>query len=187
MRRECREPFPRHRLQRKPLVSDPSMSGSLIRGGGGNVPDIHAACPTRNFTDFARGPCKANTLLWRHNERDGVPNHRCLDCLLDLCSGAVQRNHLSSASLTFVMGIYRGPVDSPHKGPVTRKLFPFDDVIMKRRFYVILLSCFQYFTQSLLHPSGGDYQHAVIQPWPLHPGLSTWRWDINLLWPGPFY
>ena len=24
-----------------------------------------------------------------------------------------------------------GPVNSPHKGPVTRKMFPFDDVIMK--------------------------------------------------------
>ena len=30
-------------------------------------------------------------------------------------------------------GIHRGPVDSPHKWPVTRKMFPFDDVIMARR------------------------------------------------------
>ena len=30
----------------------------------------------------------------------------------------------------FVRGIHRWPVNSPHKGPVTRKLFPFDDVIM---------------------------------------------------------
>ena len=27
-------------------------------------------------------------------------------------------------------GIHRWPVNSPHKGPVTRKMFPFDDVIM---------------------------------------------------------
>ena len=27
-------------------------------------------------------------------------------------------------------GIHRGPVNSPHKWPVTRKMFPFDDVIM---------------------------------------------------------
>ena len=45
-------------------------------------------------------------------------------------SGADQRNHESSASLAFVRGIHRGPVNSPHKGPVTRKMFPFDDVIM---------------------------------------------------------
>ena len=45
-------------------------------------------------------------------------------------SDAVQRNHQSSASLAFVWGIHRGSVNSPHKGPVTRKMFPFDDVIM---------------------------------------------------------
>ena len=45
-------------------------------------------------------------------------------------SGADQRKHQSSASLAFVWGIHRGPVNSPHKWPVTRKLFPFDDVIM---------------------------------------------------------
>ena len=47
-------------------------------------------------------------------------------------SGADQRKHQSSASLAFVRGIHRGPVNSPHKWPVTRKMFPFDDVIMKR-------------------------------------------------------
>ena len=45
-------------------------------------------------------------------------------------SGANQRKHHSSASLAFVRGIHRWSVDSPHKGPVTRKMFPFDDVIM---------------------------------------------------------
>ena len=69
MRQECRECFPRHRLQRKPLVSDPGMhhgmcvthvawcmSGSLTRGGGENVPGIPGACATRNFTYLLRGP-----------------------------------------------------------------------------------------------------------------------------------
>ena len=45
-------------------------------------------------------------------------------------SGADQRKHQSTASLAFVWGIHRWPVNSPHKGPVTRKMFPFDDVIM---------------------------------------------------------
>ena len=45
-------------------------------------------------------------------------------------SGTDKRKHQSSASLAFVRGIHRGPVNSPHKGPVTRKMFPFDDVIM---------------------------------------------------------
>ena len=47
-----------------------------------------------------------------------------------VCSGADQRKHQSSALLVFVRGIHRWPVNSPHKGPVTRKMFPFDDVIM---------------------------------------------------------
>ena len=48
-------------------------------------------------------------------------------------SGADQRKHQSSASLAFVRGIYWWPGNSPHKGPVTRKMFPLDDVIMFRR------------------------------------------------------
>ena len=43
---------------------------------------------------------------------------------------ADQRKQQSSASLAFVRAIHRGPVNSPHKWPVTRKMFPFDDVIM---------------------------------------------------------
>ena len=46
-------------------------------------------------------------------------------------SGADQRKHQSSASLAFVRGTHRWPVNSPHKGPITRKMFPFDDVIME--------------------------------------------------------
>ena len=45
-------------------------------------------------------------------------------------SGADQRKHQNSTSLAFVWGIHRWPMNSPHKGPVTRKMFPFDDVIM---------------------------------------------------------
>ena len=51
---------------------------------------------------------------------------------LDVCSGSDQRKHQSSASLTFMRGIHRWPVISPQKGPVTRKMFPFDDVIIIR-------------------------------------------------------
>ena len=45
-------------------------------------------------------------------------------------SDADQRKHQSSASLAFVRGIHRGPVNSPNKWPITRKMFAFDDVIM---------------------------------------------------------
>ena len=46
-------------------------------------------------------------------------------------SDADQRKHESSASLAFVRGIHRGPVNSPHQWPATRKMVPFYDVIMK--------------------------------------------------------
>ena len=45
-------------------------------------------------------------------------------------SNADERKHQSSASLAFLRGIHRWSVNSPHKWPVTRKMFPFDDVIM---------------------------------------------------------
>ena len=50
-------------------------------------------------------------------------------------SGADQRKHQSSASLAFVRRIHRWPVNSPHKGPVTQKMIPFDDVIMYSRVF----------------------------------------------------
>ena len=46
-------------------------------------------------------------------------------------SGADQGKHQRSASLAFVRGVHRGPVNSPHTWPVTRKKVPFDDVIME--------------------------------------------------------
>ena len=55
-------------------------------------------------------------------------------------SDADQSKHQSCASLAFVWGIHRGPVNSPHKGPVTRKMFPFDDVIMILKFWHYIMS-----------------------------------------------
>ena len=71
------------------------------------------------------------TLQWSHNGSDGVSNHRPRDCLLNpLFKGADERKHLCFASLAFVRGIRRRPGNSPHKGPVTREMIPFYDVIM---------------------------------------------------------
>ena len=69
-------------------------------------------------------------LQWCHNGRDGVTNYRRLNCYSTVCSGANQRKHQSPASLAFVRGIHRWLMNSPHKMTVTRKMFPFDDVIM---------------------------------------------------------
>ena len=65
-------------------------------------------------------------------------------------SAADQRKHQSSASLAFVRGIHRWPVNSPHKWPITRKMFPFDDVVMMRNRSILwmLMPWFFCFTKS---------------------------------------
>ena len=67
------------------------------------------------------------SLQWRNNGHDGVSNHQPHDCLL---KRLFKRKCQSSASLAFVRGIHEWPVNSTHKRPVTRKMFPFDDIIM---------------------------------------------------------
>ena len=69
---------------------------------------------------------------WRHNECDGVSNHQPHDCLLNLLfkCRSKKTSKLRVTGLCVRNGIHRWPMNSPHKGPVTRKMFPFDDVIM---------------------------------------------------------
>ena len=59
-----------------------------------------------------------------------------------VCSGEDQRNHQSLASLAFVRGIHRWPVNFPHKGLVTRKMFAFDDIIITRCISSGLETCY---------------------------------------------
>ena len=105
-------------------------------------------------------------IKWRHNGRDSVSNHQPCECLLGRLIGADQRKHQSPASLAFVWGIHRRPVNSPHKGPVTRKMFPFDDVVM--------------YLGILLANSGQVMANGIIK---------LWHWFSNLLGteplPGP--
>ena len=62
---------------------------------------------------------------------------------LTISSGADQRKHQSFASLAFVRGIHRWPVNSHHKGLVTQKMFPFDDVIMEATLDQLMTWCRQ--------------------------------------------
>ena len=180
MRRECREPFPRHRLQREPLVNDLDMhhgtcvthmpwcmSGSLTRGGGETFPaflahaqpailciwqEAHGIMITplshRNNVATSFGnydimiksamvhtllphvtymAWQLHTLQRRQSRRDCISKHRRLDCLLNRL---FRRRSKKTSKLAILKGIPRRPVNSPHKEPVTRKMFPLDDVIM---------------------------------------------------------
>ena len=70
------------------------------------------------------------SLHWRHNERYGISNHHRLGCLLSHLFGRRSKKTPKVRVIGFVWGIYRWPVNSLHKGPVTRKMFPCDDVAM---------------------------------------------------------
>ena len=70
-------------------------------------------------------------------------------------SGADQRKHQSSASLAFVRGIHRWAMNYPHKGPVTRKIFQFDDVIMSK------IQRFKYIYSSKLHDFNMDWYTGI--------------------------
>ena len=75
-------------------------------------------------------PFFQSLLQWRHNERDGVSNHQAHDCLLNRLFKAQIKETSNSVSLVLVRGIHWWPVNSLHKGSITRKMFLFDDVIM---------------------------------------------------------
>ena len=91
-------------------------------------------CPCATYIcshhDVADG--LVHTLQWCHNGHDGISNHQPHDCLLNLLFRHRSKEHQSSVSLAFVRGIHQWPVNSPHKGPVTRNMFSLDDIIMIR-------------------------------------------------------
>ena len=80
-------------------------------------------------------------ILFHHHDRDFHYNDVIMSAIASQITSLTivfstvyldsdQRKYQSSASLAFVRGIHRKPVNSPHKWPVTRKMFSFDDVIM---------------------------------------------------------
>ena len=77
--------------------------------------------------------CRQSIALhWRHNDYDGVSNHQPHGCLLNRL---ITRRSKKTSKLRVIglgVGNSPGPVNSQHKGPVTRKMFPFHDVIMEK-------------------------------------------------------
>ena len=74
--------------------------------------------------------CKKLSLHWRHNDHNGVSNHQPYGCLLNRLFRRRSKKTSKLCVTGLCVGNSPGPVNSPHKGPVTRKMFPFDDVIM---------------------------------------------------------
>ena len=70
------------------------------------------------------------TSQWRHNDHDSVSNHQPHGCLLNRLFRRRSKKTSKFRVTGLCVGNSPGPVNSPHKGPVTRKMFPFYDVIM---------------------------------------------------------
>ena len=113
-------------------------------------------------------------------------------------SDADQRKHQSSTSLAFERVIHRGPANSPHKWPVTQKMFPFDDVIMVGRFitrikiwYVQSSACIscntisqgmmKYVKLSMQGRRFMIYQHASFNVWNVRKRRFSYIWINSIL------
>ena len=72
------------------------------------------------------------TSHWRHNDHDGVSNHQPYSCLLNHLFRGRSKKTSKLRVTGLCAGNSPGPVNSSHNWPVTRKTFPFDDVIMKQ-------------------------------------------------------
>ena len=111
---------------RQPWWWYPRSQNKNLKIGGHSTSTPAAYLPGQ----WVVGRQHATSLLWRHNDHGGVSNHQPHGCLLT----RLFRRRSKKLSKLRVTGICAGnspgPVNSPHKGPVTRKMVPFDDVIM---------------------------------------------------------
>ena len=100
-------------------------------------------------------------------------------------SGVNQRKHQSSASQAFVREIHRGPVNFPHKWPVTRKMFPFDDVIMNHSF---ITKGWTHWNRSRwinrhfqFRNPWMRYELILFHPHPANPTGFNSLWPVNII------
>ena len=116
------------------------------------------------------------SLHWRHNDHDGVWNHQPHGCLLN----RLFRRRLKKASKLRVTGLCVGnspePVNSPHKGPVTRKMFPFDDVIMLNSVIQLPLPILRTISHNYQFNSSaeGSLSNIYLKQHTVHPILRKW-------------
>ena len=104
-------------------------------------------------------------LHWRHNDHDDFSNHQPHCCLLNL----LFRHRSKKTSKLRVTGLCVGnspwPVNSPHKWPVTRRMFPFDDVIM--RFGINNMNAYGYESLWVTDNTNSCW--------------ACWCWNLNIL------
>ena len=116
------------------------------------------------------------TLRRRHNEHDGVSNHQPPGCLLNRLFRRRSKKTSKLRVTCLCPGNSPGPVNSPHKGPVTRKMFPFDDVIMTWTSWELEGMFLQqlvraYIKENIYYPVTGGFPHMDLHCY--NPRLLT--------------
>ena len=130
-------------------------------------------------------------LRWRHNGHVGVSNHQLHDCLHN-CSFR-RRSKKTSKFRVNGLCIHRWPVNSPHKWPVTWKMFPFDDFIMLQWLYMRVIKSQprqmfgQHFAQSNdkqekceIHCTGPLWGRSTGDHWIRIPKNSRCSYDYDV-------
>ena len=137
--------------------------------------------PRKNCISSA---AKHKLLYWHTNHYNDVMMSAMVSQITSLMivnsmvySGAGQRKHQSSESLAFVRGIHRCPVNSPHKRPVTRKKFPFDDVSMLGSAGLLPLFTRRFHTEIFMRPVS-KFSNTCIDDSSVFNSLHA----INLVW-----
>ena len=102
------------------------------------------------FSDLFGWP---KSLRWRHNGHDGVPNHQ---------PSLFTQPFIQAQTKENIKAPRHWPVNSTHKGPVTRKIFPFDDVILYCPVSV----------QMAWRIYGYHQSTRTQPPWPPFPGME---------------
>ena len=98
--------------------------------------------PWTTLPHFAEtGSLAHNASQWRHNDRDSVSNQQPHGCLRNRLFRRRSKKTSKLRVTGLCVGNSPGPVNFPHKGPVTRKMFPFVDVIMGEEYAYHLLNC----------------------------------------------
>ena len=104
------------------------------------------------------------SLQWRHNDHNSVSNHQPHDCLLNRLFRRRSKKTSKLRVTGLCVGNSPGPVNSPHKGPVTRRMFPFDDVIMNTAsgwswtFYISFIWYWEWQSRLCLWKNGVQWQ-----------------------------
>ena len=126
-------------------------------------PDHHSSCRCPRtwwcqaiFEYSTKHSVTRESLLWRHNRCNGVSNHQPYDCLLNRLFRRRSKKTSNSASLAFVRGIHRWPVNSPHIRPVTRKMFPFDEII-------VMIRVFDYLKLNTFSQTKREFSNSLFQ------------------------